>query len=225
MLREEPGEVERVHAIEHAEIVGLAPDDLLSAGPDGEREVPELDVRVELAQLVVELERLALAVREATHLEHAARETLQPPVLVERQVVDVRVPVEVLLLHDARRGVVDAVVDAAPEHREVRALDEGDLVLVVEPSGLEPVVVEPDVGGVPVHDVLVRVHVRGTDDVRRLQIPRELDRSELLRRSDRPRRETDERQGREDRRWSPHRAPPWSWLPVRGPTRTRYGLL
>src|SRR5437667_3360279 len=38
------------------------------------------------------------------------------------------------------------------------ALDERDLVLVVELPRLEPVVVEPDVGGVPVHVVRSEEH-------------------------------------------------------------------
>src|SRR5207247_271711 len=148
LLREVPGEVERVGAVEHPEVVGLAPYDLLASGADGEREVAELDVGVELAQLVVELERVAVLLAEAADLEHVAGKTLELPVLVERQVAAVRPPVDVLLLDEARGGVVDAVVGAPPDERQVRAVDERDVVLVVELPGLEPVVVEPDMSDI-----------------------------------------------------------------------------
>src|SRR5207253_10958542 len=81
----------------------------------------------------------------------------------------------------ARGRVVDAVVDPAPEDEEVRALEERDVVLVVEEPGLQPVVVEPDVRRVPVLDVLVGALVRGAGQVLGLQVARELDGPELLR--------------------------------------------
>src|SRR5262249_32670564 len=56
LLLQVPGEVEGVDAIEHAEVVGLAPHHLLAAAADGERDAAELDVGVELAQLVLEPE-------------------------------------------------------------------------------------------------------------------------------------------------------------------------
>ena len=200
LLREVPGEVEGVGAVEHAEVVGLAPDDLLAAGADAEGQVPELEVDVELAQLVVELERVALAAREAAHLEHAARKAEELSVLVERHLVAVGAAVDVLLLDEARGGVVDAVVDAAPDDRQVRGVDEGDVVLVVELAGLEPVVVEVDVGDVPVHDELVRVLVGRADDVHRLEVARELDRPELLRCSGGRRDEAGEHRERDSNR-------------------------
>jgi hypothetical protein len=68
-LVEVPREVERIHAVEHAEVVGLAPDDLLAAGADRERDVAELQVDVGLAELVVELEGRACAVGQAAQAE------------------------------------------------------------------------------------------------------------------------------------------------------------
>src|SRR5207249_2767982 len=63
-----------VHAVEHAEVVALAPDDLLAAGAERERNGAELDVGVGLAQLVVELEDVALAVAERADREVLLRE-------------------------------------------------------------------------------------------------------------------------------------------------------
>jgi hypothetical protein len=69
LLLEVPGEIERVGAVEHAEVVGLAPDHLLLAGADRERNVPQLQVDVRLAELVIELERVALVAAQAVELQ------------------------------------------------------------------------------------------------------------------------------------------------------------
>src|SRR5262249_6282558 len=140
----------------------------------------------------------ALLAGEAVELEDAAREALDAPVLVEREIARVRFPVDVLLHEEAGRGVVDAVVHAAPEDREMRALDERDLVLAVEFSGLEPVVVESKMDRVPVHDVFVRLDVRRPRDVRGLEIARELDRPVFLRCAGGPRSEAREQGKRGD---------------------------
>src|SRR5262249_34702802 len=81
LLLQVPGEVEGVDAVEHPEVVGLAPDDLLAAAADGERDAAELDVGVELAQLVLEpegverlgAERLQVQVRDGEQLVGVAR--------------------------------------------------------------------------------------------------------------------------------------------------------
>src|SRR5262249_11024211 len=135
LLLEVPVEGERVGAVEHAEVVGLAPYDLLPAGAHGERDAAELDVGVRLAQLVVELERVALVVREAVQVERLPAEALRAGE-VEDVHAAVGLSVDVLLLDEARRGVVDAVVDPAVLDEEVRALEEWDVVLVVELAGL-----------------------------------------------------------------------------------------
>src|SRR5262249_20922975 len=115
LLLEVPGEVEGVRAVEHPEVVGLAPHDLLAAGADTERNAPELEVGVRLAELVVELERRPGDVRQRIEHQGATGKTA----LLVREVEDVeavvRLPVDVLLLEDVRRRVVDAVVDATPQ--------------------------------------------------------------------------------------------------------------
>ena len=177
-----PGEVERVGAVEHAEVVGLAPDDLLPAGPHGERDAAELDVGVRLAELVVELERIPRTLAEAVYREGLPLEATQLGELEEVE-TPVRLPVDVLLLENPRRRVVDAVVDAAVLDEEMRALEEGDGVFVIKLASLEPVVIELEVGGVPVLDELVGRHVRAAGEVLRLEVARELDRPQLGRRN------------------------------------------
>src|SRR5438034_8888718 len=138
--------------------------------------------------MVVELERRALTMAEPAQLELPAPEPLEarrraepdPGGIIEVVHSPVRPSVDVLLLHEARRDVVDAVVDAAPQEQEVGSLEEGDVVLPVEAAGLEPVVVQADVGGVWILDVLVRARVGVADEVLRLQVARELQRSESL---------------------------------------------
>src|SRR5947209_16018500 len=124
-------------SVEHAEVVALAPHDLLAAGAHRERDVAELDVGVGLAQLVVELEGVPVAAAEAAQGEHAARELRAALQLGEVEEVEaaVRSAMVVLLLDEAGRGVVDAVVDAPPDDGEVRAVDERNVVLVVELPG------------------------------------------------------------------------------------------
>src|SRR5262249_34846944 len=179
LLGEVPGEIERVHAVEHAEVVRLAPHDLLPARAHAERQIAELDVGVELAQRILEAEDVAFVARDAVELEDAGREATLAAGLGERQVAAVRAHVDVLLLAEAGRRVVDAVVDAAPQDRQARLVDERDVVLVVELPGLEPVVVEAQVDGVAVHDELVGVDVRSPHDVRGLNVAGRLYRSEL----------------------------------------------
>src|SRR4030095_1165741 len=77
LLLEVPGQVERVGAVEHAEVVGLAPHDLLAAAADREWEAAELDVHPQLAQLVLELERVERLVAEAVQAEVVDREALE----------------------------------------------------------------------------------------------------------------------------------------------------
>src|SRR5207247_1134566 len=116
LLLEVPGQVEGIDAIEHAEVVGLAPDDLLAAAADRQRQPPELQVDVGLAELVVELERRALTPAEPAQLELPAPEPLEarrraepdPGGIIEVVHSPVRPSVDVLLLHEARRDVVGA---------------------------------------------------------------------------------------------------------------------
>src|SRR5207249_7428657 len=188
LLLEVPGQVEGIDAIEHAEVVGLTPDDLLAAAAHRQRQPPELHVGVGLAELVVELERRALTVAEPAQLELPAPEPPEarrraepdPGGIVEEVHSPVRPSVDVLLLHEAGGEVVDAVVDAPPQEEKAGALDEGNVVLPVEPAGLEPVVVQADVSVVAVRDVLIRARVGVADEVLSLQVARELHRSESL---------------------------------------------
>ena len=73
---EVPGEVERVGAVEHAEVVRLAPHDLLPPGAHGERDAAELDVGVGLAELVLELEGVPRTLAEAVDREGLPLEAL-----------------------------------------------------------------------------------------------------------------------------------------------------
>ena len=157
LLGEMPGEVERVGAIEHAEVIALAPDDLLAARAHDERNAPEPDVGVGLAELVLELEGVASALGQPGQREVFPREPPQLGVL-EQRVTRVGLPVHVLLLERVRRRVVDAVVDTAVLDEQEGAFDERDGVLVVELPRLHPVVLELEMGRVPVLDELeVRV--------------------------------------------------------------------
>ena len=72
---------------------------------------------------------------------------------------------DVLLLENARSRVVDAVVGPAVLDEEVRAREEGDVVLVVELAGLEPVVVELEVERVAVLDEGVTLLVRAPHEI------------------------------------------------------------
>ena len=192
-----PGEVERIGAVEHPEVVGLAPDDLLPARADREWDRPEFDVGVGLTELVVELERVALAVGETADRHLVVRQLREAAggignADLRRAVEDVeeltgleariRAAVDVFLLDEARRRIVDAVVDAAIHEEQMRALDERDVVLVVEQPALEPVVIELDARRVSVLNELVVRVVWVTDEVLGLQVSRELDRTPLLRR-------------------------------------------
>src|SRR5262249_23752699 len=94
---------------------------------------------------------------------------------VEERIV---LAVDVVLLEEARGGVIDAVVDAAPEQREGRLLDEGDAVLPDPLAALEPVVIEEDVSGVAVLDVLPGGGVGGAEEVLGLGIAGDLQRPE-----------------------------------------------
>src|SRR4030095_10176307 len=78
--------------------------------------------------------------------------------------------VDVRLLRESRRDVVESVVDAAPEDRERRLLDEGDVVLGDELAALEPVVVETEVGGVAILDELPGARVGSPEEVLRLHV-------------------------------------------------------
>src|SRR5581483_5826318 len=164
LLLKMPGQVERVGPVEHPEVVGLAPDDLLPARPDRERQTAELDIRVGLAQRAFELDGVARGAVHARQLEHVARE---PP--ADGEVVQIEppvgAPVNVFLLLEPRQEVVHAVVDAAIEKEQVRALDERDIVLVIELAALEPVVVEADVSRVPVLDELEGPGIGRPDDI------------------------------------------------------------
>src|SRR5262249_19983015 len=189
LLRQVPGEVERVDAVEHPEVVGLAPHDLLAPAADGERNPPELDVGVELAQLVLELEGVERVGPQGPEIQVGNGEQLVRLAGLRRRDADLGgvlevvqaavVPaVDVLLLEEARGGVVDAVVDAAPEQGERRLLDEGDVVLADPRAALEPVVVEADVGGVAVLDVLPGGGVGGAEEVLGLGVAGDLQRPE-----------------------------------------------
>ena len=164
-----PGEIERVDAVEHPEVVGLAPHDLLPATADAERDAAELDVRIELAQLVLEGDRVETRLAERIETQLRDRELVVGLARLRCRDADLGgvlevvqaavgtgvVPaVDVLLLEEAGREAVDAVVDAAPQERQRRLLDERDVVLGDELATLEPVVVEADVRRVPVLDVL-----------------------------------------------------------------------
>src|SRR6185369_17417836 len=105
---------------EHPEVVGLTPDDLLLAGADAQRDVPELEIDVRLAQLVLELVVVALVLREAVELEEVAVEPLVAQVRLQ-VLTAVRLPVDVELGREAGRRGVDAVVHAAPLDEELRA--------------------------------------------------------------------------------------------------------
>src|SRR5205823_9083780 len=139
----------------------------------------ELDVGVRFAELVVELERLALAVREPAdghlvvgQLREAAggirdadlRRAIEDVGELTRPQARIRSTVDVFLLDEAGRRVVDAVVDAAIDEEQVRALDERDVVLVVEEPALEPVVIELDARRVSVLNELVMRVVGVTDE-------------------------------------------------------------
>src|SRR5262249_7484680 len=189
LLLEVPGEVEGVDAVEHPEVVGLAPHDLLPPAADAERNAPELDVGVELAQLVLELEGVERVGPQGPEVQVGNGEQLVRVAGLRRRDADlggvlevvqaaVVSAVDVLLLEEARGGVVDAVVDAAPEQRERRLLDEGDVVLADPLAALEPVVVEEDVRGVAVLDVLPGGGVGGAEEVLRLGVAGDLQRTE-----------------------------------------------
>src|SRR5262249_46983049 len=77
-----------------------------------------------------------------------------------------------------RRERVDAVVDTAPQQREGRLLDEGDVVLGDPLAALDPVVVEPDVSRVAILDELPGGGVGRPDQVLRLRVARALQRPE-----------------------------------------------
>ena len=99
-----PRGVERVGAVEHAEVVGLAPDDLLLAKSEAHGDAGELQVGVGLAQLILEFERVAGTVRKIAQVAIG----VAPRFTAERRLI-----------------VVDTVVGAAVEQEELRALDEG----------------------------------------------------------------------------------------------------
>src|SRR5262249_51643604 len=69
LLLEVPRQVQRVDAVEHAEVVRLAPDNLLAAATDGERNLTELHVDPGLTQLVLESERVERVLAEAVQVE------------------------------------------------------------------------------------------------------------------------------------------------------------
>src|SRR5262249_61661824 len=159
----------------------LAHADLLAPAADGERNAPELDVGVELAQLVLELEGVERVGPQGPEVQVGNGEQLvrlaglrrwnaDPGGVLEVVQALVVAAVDVLLLEEARGGVIDAVVDAAPEQRERRLLDEGDVVLADPLAALEPVVVEEDVRGVAVLDVLPGGGVGGAEQVLRLGV-------------------------------------------------------
>ena len=166
-----PRGVERVGAVEHTEVVGFAPDDLLLAEAKADRNVRQADVDVRFAELVLELEGVARALREVVKvaLGGAPRLAAAEVALTERRLV-----------------VVDAVVYAAVEQEELRALDERQIEAVDPLALLDPVPVDAGAERIALLDEVVLVDVRVTDDVLRLEIARQLERAIFHgRRSDR----------------------------------------
>src|SRR4029453_5886273 len=112
LLLEVPRQVERVDAVEHAEVVGLTPHDLLAPAGDGERDAAELDVHPQLAQLVLELERVERVVAEPVQAEVVGREALERRLLAGdvgdadlRRLIEEVAPVDDLPCAVSRRTV------------------------------------------------------------------------------------------------------------------------
>src|SRR5262249_54743510 len=144
LLLQVPSQVESVDPVEQPEEVAFAPDNLLLAEAEAERDLLEVDVDVGLAELVLELAPVPVARREVADLATADRAAV-PDRTGDRSVEArlARVAVTVVVGQEAARSdVVHAVVDPSVEQVQVRRVDETDAVLAEPAPTLDPVVVE-----------------------------------------------------------------------------------